>query len=64
MALGIWAAPVLPGYLTDPSVVREKMGKGETYETPEAFRYPYVSTYYVKPTVTAGENVRIASGDS
>ena len=55
----LMSAPVLPGYLTDPSAVREKMGKGDAYETPEAFRYPYVSTYYVKPTVTAGENVRV-----
>jgi len=43
----VLAASVLPGYLTDPSAMKNKMAKDEGYQTPEAFRYPYVSTCYV-----------------
>ena len=53
------AAPVLPGYLTDPTVMKDKMAKDESYQTPEALKYPYVSTYYVKPTVLPSEEVKI-----
>jgi len=53
------AAPVLPGYLTDPSAMKDKMAKDEGCQTPEAFRYPYVSTYYVKPTVSTDEDVKV-----
>ena len=53
------AAPVLPGYLTDPSVVKDKLSKDVSYQPPEALKYPYVATYYVKPTVRTGEAVKI-----
>ena len=53
------AAPVLPGYLTDPSVMKDKMSKDVSYQPPEAFKYPYISTYYVKPTVSSGDAVKI-----
>ena len=53
------AAPVLPGYLTDPSVLKDQMPEDGGYQTPEAFRYPYVSTYYVKPTVTTDDAVKV-----
>ena len=53
------AAPVLPGYLTDPSVLKDQVPEDEGYRPPEALRYPYVSTYYVKPTVTTEERVKI-----
>ena len=54
------AAPVLPGYLTDPSVIKDKMStKDVGYRPPEAFKYPYISTYYVQPTVRSGDAVKI-----
>lgn len=53
------AAPVLPGYLTDPTAVKGALAKDESYQTPEAFKYPYVSTSYVKPTVTPEEDVKV-----
>ena len=34
------------------------VGRGE-YATPEHLKFPYVSTYYVKPTVGVGESVEI-----
>ncbi len=52
-------APVLPGYLTDPSVLKDQMPGDGSYQPPEALRYPFVSTYYVKPTVTTDERVKI-----
>ncbi len=53
------ADPVLPGYLTDPSAMKDKLSKDDSYQPPEAFKYPYISTYYVKPTVAAGESVKV-----
>ena len=53
------AAPVLPGYLTDPSVMKDKLSKDVSYQPPEAFKYPYISTYYVKPTVSSSDVVKI-----
>ena len=53
------AAPVLPGYLTDPSVLKDQVPEDEGYRPPEALRYPYVSTSYVKPTVTTEERVKV-----
>ena len=53
------AAPVLPGYLTDPSVLKERMPEDGSYRPPEALKYPYVSTYYVKPTVAPDEAVKV-----
>ena len=53
------AQPVLPGYLTDPSVMKGAMSSDPSYRPPERLRYPYVSTYYVKPTVTAGKEAKV-----
>lgn len=52
------AAPMLPGYLTDPSANRKELAAGET-ETPASLKYPYISVYYVKPTLISGENAKI-----
>ena len=52
--------PVLPGYLTDPSVMKDAMSADKSYQPPARLKYPYVSTYYVKPTVTPDENVKVA----
>ena len=54
-----FAAPVLPGYLTDPSAVRAGIAADASYRPPEALRFPYLSTYYVQPVVRAGENVTV-----
>ena len=54
-----FAQAVLPGYLTDPSAMREAVAKDSGYQTPERLKYPYVSTYYVKPTVTPDEIVKV-----
>ena len=53
------AQAVLPGYLTDPSAMKEALGAGGGYNTPERLKYPYISTYYVKPTVTMDEAVKV-----
>lgn len=53
------AQAVLPGYLTDPTAVKGALGGGGSYQPPEALKYPYLSTYYVKPTVTPDEDVKI-----
>ena len=58
-AVAVPAAPVLPGYLTDPSALKDQMPKDGSYQPPEALRYPYVSTYYVKPTVAPDEAVKV-----
>ena len=46
-----FAQAVLPGYLTDPSMMKGALAKDASYQTPEQFKYPYIATYYVKPTV-------------
>ncbi len=53
------AQAVVPGYLTDPTAVREALGGDGSYRPPERLKYPYVSTYYVKPTVTTEEDVKV-----
>jgi len=58
-ALSVGAAPVLPGYLTDPTTVRGEVEKCEAYVPPERLKFPYVSTYYVRPCVKPGETVSI-----
>ncbi len=55
-----FAQAVLPGYLTDPSAMKKALERDAGYQTPERFRYPYVSTYYVKPTTVAGEAVKVS----
>lgn len=57
--LPTFAQAVLPGYLTDPSVMKGALEKEKGYQPPERLKYPYISTYYVKPTVAAGKNVRV-----
>ena len=57
--LPAFAQAVLPGYLTDPSVVKGALEKEKGYQPPEGLKYPYISTYYVTPTVAAGKNVKI-----
>ena len=54
-----FAQALVPGYLTDPTAVRDAVGRDESYQPPEAFKYPYVSTYYVRPTVTPDREVKV-----
>ncbi len=54
-----FAQALVPGYLTDPTAVRDAVGRDESYQPPEAFKYPYVSTYYVRPTVTPDREVQV-----
>ena len=53
------AQALVPGYLTDPTAVRGATESDVSYQAPEAFKYPYISTYYVKPTVTPEEDVKV-----
>lgn len=54
------AQAVIPGEFTDPgNIRRQALAEVAGYYPPEAFRYPYVATYYVKPTVLAGETQEI-----
>ncbi len=53
------AAPVLPGYVTDPTALRDALEKDESYQPPERLKYPYISTYYVKPMVKTGDAVKV-----
>ena len=64
-ALAVSAAfsqTLVPGEYTDPTNLRKQAaGAGaEAYQTPEHLKFPYVSTYYVKPTVTTDEDVKIS----
>ena len=54
-----FAQAVLPGYLTDPSMMKGALAKDASYQTPDQFKYPDISTYYVKPTVTPEEEVKV-----
>ena len=55
------AAPVVPGEFTDPTNLRREAegGSGDGYVAPEHLRFPYISTYYVEPTVTTKQKVSI-----
>lgn len=53
------AAPVVPGEFTDPSNIRKVVEQEAQLETPADFRFPYISTYHVKPTITTKDNVEI-----
>lgn len=53
------AQALVPGWLTDPTNVKNSFDVVESYQTPEKFKYPYISTYYVKPTVLTEEDVKI-----
>ena len=51
-------AVVLPGYLTDPSANWKELTP-ENAKTPKSLEYPYVSVYYVKPTLLSSERATI-----
>ena len=51
---------VLPGYLTDPSIMKKALEQDSGYQTPELLKYPYLATYYVKPTVTTEESMKVS----
>ena len=53
-AFSISAAPVVPGEFTDPTNLRKEAenGSGDWYVAPDHLKFPYISTYYVEPTVT------------
>ena len=46
VVLPAFAKPVLPGYLTDPSVMKGAVENEKGYQPPEQLKYPYISTYY------------------
>ena len=53
-----WAAPLVPGDQTDPTASSGRptsVSRGR--EPDEPYRYPYISTYYVDPTVKASDEV-------
>jgi len=60
-AVSVRAEPVVPGEFTDPTNLRRMTDdpSGTWYVAPEAFRFPYVATYYVEPTVTTKQRVSI-----
>ena len=55
------SAPVVPGEFTDPTNLRKAADEENAvnYVVPECARFPYISTYYVKPTLTTSEKVEI-----
>lgn len=59
-SLGVLAQAVIPGEFTDPGNIRRRVQSDMAgYRSPEPQRYPYISTYYVKPTVTTDEKAAI-----
>ena len=59
LAVGLgWTAPLVPGDQTDPTASAGRpTATSRGHEPDEPYRYPYISTYYVEPTVKAGEEV-------
>ncbi len=53
------AQAVVPGEFTDPSNLRKQAAEQGGYKTPEALKFPYISTYYVKPTVLTTEEASL-----
>ena len=51
------SAALVPGDRTDPTAGRPTTARAPGREPAEEYRFPYVSTYYVEPTVKAGEEV-------
>ena len=47
---GVIAQAVIPGEFTDPTNLRRLAQDTSDYKTPEHLKFPYISTYYVKPT--------------
>lgn len=62
-AVSLASAQVLvPGDQTDPTAAKktaQKKPENAAYRTPEALKFPYVSTYYVRPVVTTDEPAEI-----
>ena len=58
LAFGSATAELLPGYLTDPSSGWKEL-KPDGYRTPQHLKYPYVSMYYLRHTLTAGERSKV-----
>ena len=60
-AFSVSAAPVVPGEYTDPTNLRKEAenGSGDGYVAPDHLKFPYISTYYVEPTVTTKQKVSI-----
>ena len=58
-AVSAHAQAVVPGEFTDPSNLRRQVAEQGGYQTPEALKFPYISTYYVKPKVMATEEASI-----
>ena len=52
------ATPMLPGYLTDPTASWKELSSAEE-KTPLSLKYPYISVYYIKPTLISGESAKI-----
>ena len=55
------ADPVVPGEFTDPTNLRASLESQPVswWVAPEHLRFPYISTYYVEPTVTTKHRVSI-----
>ena len=59
LALAVTAfGDMLPGYLTDPSANWKDL-PADGYRTPDHLRYPYISMYYLTPTLTKGEACKV-----
>ena len=58
LVAGAVGAEMLPGYLTDPNSGWKEL-QVDGYRTPDHLKYPYVSTYYLRPTLTAGERCKV-----
>ncbi len=54
-----FAAPVVPGEYTDPSVLKKTLDVEQSYVTPVEFQFPYISTYYIKPNVSTKDKIEI-----
>lgn len=54
-----FAAPVVPGEYTDPSVLKKTLEVEQDYVTPVEFQFPYISTYYIKPNVSTKDKIEI-----
>lgn len=59
-AFTLAAAPVVPGEFTDPTSIKKAFKAEGDFETPVDFQHPYISMYYLEPTIEKGDKTKVS----